>query len=60
MAPHAIERLGRCDLMEMVVRCTNLQYALRPMISNKGSPRIDWMMVSELTAHLQGHREEIC
>jgi len=59
MAAHGTERSGRRDLMEMAVRRTNLQNALKRVRSNKGSPGIDGMTVGELSAHLKGHWEEI-
>jgi len=59
MAARATERSGRCDLMEMAVRRSNLQNALKRVRSNKGSPGIDGMTVGELSAHLKGHWEEI-
>jgi RNA-directed DNA polymerase len=59
MAARATERSGRGDLMEMAVRRSNLQAALKRVRSNKGSPGIDGMSVDELSAHLKGHWEEI-
>jgi RNA-directed DNA polymerase len=59
MAARATERSGRSDLMEMAVRRSNLQVALKRVKSNKGSPGMDGMTVGELSAHLKGHWEEI-
>lgn len=59
MAARGTERSGKGDLMEMAVRRTNLQNALKRVRSNKGSPGIDGMTVGELSAHLKGHWEEI-
>jgi RNA-directed DNA polymerase len=59
MAARATEGSGKCDLMEMVVRRSNLQTALKRVKSNKGSPGIDGMTVDELGAHLREHWEEI-
>jgi len=59
MAARVTERSGKCDLMEMAVRRSNLQTALKRVRSNKGSPGIDGMTVDELSAHLKGHWEEI-
>ena len=59
MATRETERSGKCDLMEMAVRRSNLQTALKRVKSNKGSPGIDGMTVDELSAHLRDHWEEI-
>ena len=59
MAARATECSGRCDLMEIAVRRSNLQNALKRVRSNKGSPGIDGMATEELSAHLKGHWEEI-
>jgi group II intron reverse transcriptase/maturase len=58
-AARVTECSGKGDLMEMVVRRSNLQTALRRVKSNKGSPGIDGMTVDELSAHLREHWDEI-
>jgi len=60
MAARATERSGKSDLMEMAVRRSNLQNALKRVKSNKGSPGIDGITTDELSAHLREHWEEIC
>ncbi len=58
-AARVTERSGRGDLIEMAVRRSNLQNALKRVRSNKGSPGIDGMTTDGLSAHLREHWEEI-
>lgn len=46
-------------LMEEVCARENLTYALKRVVSNKGSPGVDGMTVVRLTAHLQKHWPDI-
>lgn len=52
-------RPGNDPLMERVVERENLVCALKRVKQNKGSPGIDGMKVTELSAHLKAHWLEI-